>query len=229
MTKYTYLPKEIQQQLHEIKKKIRLKMNGITSDQMKEAGVSYAENFGVSFPELKQMAIGLQPNAVLAQALWHEKIRETMLLATFLHPVERFDENLVEEWLKDITTLELTENISRNLLCRLPFVGTKTTQWMCSDNYWICATGFFTAAFGIDTLTDDQKRQLLQAAKHHRFITEIPVYSAIALFTRKLGSESRETAQRVINELKTFENSSILAEKFVYEELRTDLIYRFGL
>lgn len=223
IAKYTFLSPEVQQRLQEIKRRIYLKMNGVTVEQMKNNGVVYSKNYGVSLPEIKLLAGQYAQDAALAQVLWHDNGRETMLLATFLHPAATFDETRAEEWVGKVTTLELAENLSRNLLCRLPFAGSKAVQWIRSDDCWACAVGYFTAAFAIGQLSTEQKRQILASVKQQAHIAEVAVYRAIALFVRKVASESAETLMR---DLSGFESSALVAERIIYEELRTEAVYR---
>ena len=228
MAPYIYLSLELQQRLRDIKKSIYLKMNGITAESMKIAGINYSKNFGVSLPELKQMAAGIQPDKSLAMALWNDKTRETMMLATYLCPVAAVDEKMAEDWVADVTTLELAESLSRNLLCHISFAREKAAQWIQSDNYWACAVGYFTAAFGIEWLSWAQKQLILESVKQQRHVAEVPVYRAIALFVRKYASNKTEAAA-LMQELSEFKNSTGMAKRIIYEELQTEAIYRFGL
>jgi 3-methyladenine DNA glycosylase AlkD len=227
--KYTYLPVDVQQQLREIKRMIYLKMNGVTVEQMEKSGVHYGKNYGVSLPEIKQLSSRYSKNVTLARALWSEKIRETMLLATYLCPEADLDANLVEKWVEDVDTLELAENISRNLLCRLSFIGIKAEEWTQSDNSWKYAVGFFCAAFGLHQFSQDQKQKMLLRLKHCNFMNEVPVYRAVALFLRKFGGENAATAKDILAFVSPFEASPNRAEGYIYEEVQTDLKYRFDL
>jgi 3-methyladenine DNA glycosylase AlkD len=228
-TQYMYLSAEVQQQLHSIKRKIYLKMNGVTAEQMEKIGVFYSKNYGVSLSEIKHLSEEYSKDGTLAQALWYEKIRETMLVATFLYPEADFDAVRAEEWVSDVSTLELAENLSRNLLCHLPFVGVKAVEWVRSDNYWKCAIGFFCAAFGWNNLSLDQKQGILLQVKQNRHINEVVVYRAMALFLRKQGSVNPEDAKTMLSFVDCFAASSNRAERYIYEEVQTDLKYRFDI
>ena len=81
---------KIDQQIAEIKRKIRLSMNGITSESMESGGIVYKKNFGVAIPRLREIAREYNPDHDLAQRLWMLKIRETMILATLLEEPEKF-------------------------------------------------------------------------------------------------------------------------------------------
>ncbi|MTK54438.1 DNA alkylation repair protein [Paludibacter sp.] len=229
MSKYIYISAETERQLKQIRRSVYLKMNGVTADRMKSDGVVYAKNYGVSLPELKQMAAKIPQDKTLAEALWRDKVRETMLLATFVYPVDEFEADIADEWVADVTTLELAENLSRNLLGKLSYIGSVAEAWVDSENYWICAVGFFSAAFAVERLTQEQKHALLLKVSQCAKFNEVPVCRAIALFLRKLGGQSQEDARAVMSFLTDFAMSETRAERYVYEEVKTDLEYRFDI
>ena len=73
----------LQDEIREIRKQLRLAMNGVISTSMREKGIVYKLNFGVPYPEIKGIARKHKPNGELAAALWKEDIREFKILATF--------------------------------------------------------------------------------------------------------------------------------------------------
>ena len=77
------------EKLRQIKQSFRLRMNGSTSRSMREKGVDYHINWGVSLPDLKQMAKEYGKDYDLAIALWKEDIRECKILATMIMPAEQ--------------------------------------------------------------------------------------------------------------------------------------------
>ena len=220
---YTYLSTDVQQQLLAIKKFIYLKMNGVTVESMERGDVLYPKNFGVSLPEIKLMASKIMPNHALAQVSWHEQIRETMLIASFIQPVESFDEVLAAEWLSDVHNVELAEQLSRNLLGRLPFAPHKVAEWCSSSDKWLCSVGFFTAAFCCDRLSYEIKVQLQKEVMESTLLCEMPVYRAAALFLRKMGGEGREEAIAILCSIAHFSESPARAKKYIFEEVSTDL------
>ena len=46
----------MQEQIREIRKRLRLAMNGVISTSMREKGMNYKIIFGVPIPELRQIA-----------------------------------------------------------------------------------------------------------------------------------------------------------------------------
>ena len=67
---------ELKEQLKEIKTQLRLSMNGVASQSMREKGLVYKLNFGVELPRIKQIASMFEKDHTLAQTLWKENVRE---------------------------------------------------------------------------------------------------------------------------------------------------------
>ena len=112
----------LQDELKEIRTQLRMAMNGVISTSMREKGIDYKLNFGVPLPEIKQIAARHEPGSELAAALWKEDIREFKILASLLQPVDDFPFKQAERWVKEIPYLEIAEQCSRNLFCKLPYV-----------------------------------------------------------------------------------------------------------
>ena len=104
----------LQDEIREIRKQLRLAMNGVISTSMREKGIVYKLNFGVPYPEIKEIARKHKPNGELAAALWKEDIREFKILATFLQPAETLPLDEAKRWVKEIPYLEIAEHCCRN-------------------------------------------------------------------------------------------------------------------
>ena len=112
----------LQDEIREIRKQLRLAMNGVISTSMREKGIVYKLNFGVPYPEIKEIARKHKPNGELAAALWKEDIREFKILATFLQPAETLPLDEAKRWVKEIPYLEIAEHCCRNLFVHLPYM-----------------------------------------------------------------------------------------------------------
>ncbi len=135
----------LQDEIREIRKKLRLAMNGVTSTCMRERGVVYKLNFGVAYPEIKQIALGLEPSKDLARALWSEDVREFKILATFLFPIDEMSIEEAKRWVYEIPYLEIAEYSSRNLFVRLPYVNQLIVDlWNDQDNAYARTVAFLT-------------------------------------------------------------------------------------
>jgi hypothetical protein len=128
--------------VREIKGKLRLFMNGVLSQSLREKGLQYRLIFGVELPRLKEIAAGYEPSHELAQALWQEDIRECKILAAYLQPTDTFAPELADYWMESVRNTELADYLCMLLLRRLPYASQKAFQWMASENRMEQYTGF---------------------------------------------------------------------------------------
>nr|MBP9970458.1 DNA alkylation repair protein [Paludibacteraceae bacterium] len=114
----TFLPynQDVDATVKEIMIKIRVAMNGVTSELMSDRGVKYKTNFGVAFPDLQKIAQQYSPNELVATYLWHKSVRETKILAILLYPAQALTLEKSITWISDCDTVELIEYLCAHLV-----------------------------------------------------------------------------------------------------------------
>ncbi|MEG2573920.1 MAG: DNA alkylation repair protein, partial [Bacteroides sp.] len=137
---------ELQEQLKEIKTQLRLSMNGVVSQSMREKGLDYKLNFGVELPRIKEIASGYEQNHDLAQTLWKENVRESKILAAMLQPVDSFFPEIADIWVEDMHYSEIAELTCMNLFQYLPYAPAKAFRWIADDREYFQLCGFLLAA-----------------------------------------------------------------------------------
>lgn len=106
---------ELTDRIKQIKRSFRLRMNGVTSKSMRDKGIAYKINWGISLIDLRAMAAEYGKDVALATALWQEDIRECKVLATLIMPAEDMSLPVAMEWSKGIKSQEIAELIAFNL------------------------------------------------------------------------------------------------------------------
>lgn len=137
---------DVKEQLKDIKTQLRLSMNGVVSQSMREKGLDYKLNFGVELPRIKSIAAAYEKNHDLAQALWKENIRECKILAGLLQPIDTFFPEIADIWVEDIRNIEIAELTCMNLFQNLPYAPAKTFQWIADEAEYTQVCGFLTIA-----------------------------------------------------------------------------------
>lgn len=66
----------MEEQLREVRKRLRMAMNGIVSNSLRQKGMNYKLIFGVPLPEIKEIAKSFEMNADFARALWVADVRK---------------------------------------------------------------------------------------------------------------------------------------------------------
>ena len=115
---------EIQEVVKEIKQSFRLMMDGAVAKSMRDKGLSYKLNWGVTLPRLRLKADELKTTVDdydLAIALWKEDVRECKILATMIMPPDKVLPEVIDIWMEQITSQEIAEQAVFNLFQYLPY------------------------------------------------------------------------------------------------------------
>lgn len=143
---------DINEQVKSIKQSFRQLMDGATAQSMRDKGLDYHLNWGVTLPRLQQMAADIKANAAadsdvqsssalgeggrslyaLAIALWKENVRECKILATMLMPADEVLPEVIDIWMEQTPTVEIAEQAAFNLYQYLPYAADKAYQWVAA-------------------------------------------------------------------------------------------------
>ena len=155
--------------IRDIKRQLRLVMNGAASAAMRKGGLAYGLNFGVELPRIKEIAAKYRPDSRLAQALWKEPVRECRILAALLQPAEEFGQDLAEVWVEDVDNMEIAQLTVMNLFSRLPCAPQLVFRWIADEREFVQVCGFLLAArllsrgVEISPRADDELRDQAEA------------------------------------------------------------------
>lgn len=210
---------ELKEQLKDIKTQLRLSMNGVVSQSMREKGLTYKLNFGVELPRIKQIAAAYKKNHDLAQALWKEDIRECKILAGMLQPVDTFYPEIADIWVEAIGNMEIAELTCMNLFQHLPYAPAKSFQWIADETEYAQVCGFLTIARLLVKKGDMDERpagEFLDQAICAVLSGSYHVRNAAMLAIRKYMQHSEEHAFRVCRLVEDMAGSMKEAEQLLY-------------
>ena len=130
-------------QLKDIKRLYRLYMNGIVSQSMRLKGAEYRVNFGLTLPLLRRIAEQVSPSVEIAEQLWQDRgVRESMLLAPMLFPVEQCKPADAQRWVEDIPNVEVADFCCKFLFLQLSYAPQLVLQWIVSPDPMVAYVGF---------------------------------------------------------------------------------------
>ena len=216
---------DLDARIKEIRRKIRLSMNGIVSEQMIQGGIIYKKNFGVSIPRIKEIASTYTPDHNLAQRLWDLKIRETMIMATLLEPIDKFSMESATKWVADLNQIEIAEQTTMNLLCKLPYADKISSDWVQSDQIWLKITGFMLGARIVNLLHQDEINIIIEKGILLSTTDNFHLYKAIALCFARFCRKNKEVASRILKENEVFSNSSLVSQQFILKEVKQEILF----
>jgi len=218
---------DLNEQLKEIKTQLRLGMNGVVSQSMREKGLVYKLNFGVELPRIKTIAAGFEKDHALAQALWKEDIREFKILAGLLQPVHSFYHEIADIWIEDIRNIEVAELTAMNLFQNLPYAPAKSFQWIADEREFVQVTGYLTISRLLmkkGDMTERASSELLDQAITAVLSGTYHVRNSALLAIRKFMAHSEENAFLVCRQVECYADSENEAEQLLYNSVKEELL-----
>jgi len=212
-------------QIAEIRIKIRLSMNGIVSEKMTQSGLDYKINYGVTIPRIKEIASLYLPNHDLAERLWLLEIRETMIMATLLDPIDKMTPQMVQIWVNRLTQIEIAEQACMNLFSKLPFAGSLCLEWVSSDQQWVQISGFMLAARVFKQIDPDQIRAITEKAREASETADFHLYKAIALCLSRFCRKDKETATNILKLVESISGTESTAQQFISNEVKQEILF----
>lgn len=186
----------------EIKQSLRLYMNGVTAQSLREKGLNYHLNWGASLQHLQEMAQEIKGDlktneeaSELASLLWKENIRECKILATMLMPPEKFPADLAMLWVEQTPTQEIAEMAAMNLYRHLPYAKDMAFQLIAQPYDMAQLQGYCILArlFTTDTpFTDSEINEFIDQAHSTIQSTIIPLKHTILNAVTKLDQRLPE-------------------------------------
>jgi len=113
---------------------------------MKRVGISSSSALGVKIPRLRELAREIGTDHTLARALWEERLRETMILASMVASVGETTQDLMERWAADFYDWEVTDQTCMNLFEKTPFAVAIAGKWSDRPEEFVRRAGFVLMA-----------------------------------------------------------------------------------
>ena len=97
--------------LNAIRQRLRKRMNGDVSKSMRDKGLQYGINFGVSLPDLREIADEQPRDRSLADLMWTKEVREMRLLSLMIRPREELTRKDLLTLASQCRTIEESEQL----------------------------------------------------------------------------------------------------------------------
>lgn len=198
-------------------------MNGEVTEQMKTAGIEYKINYGVTIPVIREIALAYSPDADLSNRLWLLNIRETMILATLLYPVEKLTMENAQKYILELDKMELVEQLSMNLLRKLPYANSLCIWCLNSPELWVHITGFMLSVRIYDKLNASELNMIINKAFEFSTTNEYYLYKAIALSLSRICRINDDTAQLILGRMNKEFNTNNIGQSFISNELKAEI------
>ncbi|OJX87656.1 MAG: hypothetical protein BGP01_03545 [Paludibacter sp. 47-17] len=220
---FLFTTPELDEQLARIQKAVRLSMNGVVADSMKDRGIGYKKNYGVTTLRLKEIARDFEPGQALADRLWLLGIRETMILASMLAPASSFPEGKARTWSAECTNLELIEQTTMNLFQHLPYAAAFALECIHAEKAHVQSVGFTLALRVSTTMTKAQVAEVTRRGLELACSTDSYLIKTIATCLARFTRIDRDTALAIRQQIPEASENEwkglLVIRKFVSNEL----------
>jgi hypothetical protein len=216
--------------IKDMRGKLRRAMNGVAAAGMRAHGIDYKMNFGVSLPEIKEIALQYIKDAALAERLWKEDVRELKIMATLLQPYDAFTCEQAERWALDIRYMEIAEQYCINLLQHLPFAGTLAAGWIPREEGFMQVTGFllYVRLFSNNyRLPDGQEQVFLDTARRVMDKGISRSQRAAVLALKRYGRQSRQQAYRALDSIAGYAASHSPEKQEFYNDIQFEFAFDY--
>lgn len=216
--------------IKDMRTRCRMGMNGVASTSMRQRGLDYKVNFGLSVQQIKELASRYDANAELAETLWKENTRELKILATHLYPVDAFTREKADEWVKAIPNQEIREQVCANLFQNLAFAAEAATAWSNNPNSEVRATGYWLLARLLLTKKADSvlRPESLSLIWEDVISENTFLKNAALLALKQIGRQAENTANDILHRLSIYKDDADPMKQEIYNAMDFEFDYFFN-
>jgi 3-methyladenine DNA glycosylase AlkD len=109
---------------------------------MSRYGIVVESRLGVSVPDIRNMARKLGKDHQLAIELWKTGIQEARILAAMIEEPKKLSEKQMENWVKDINSWDVCDQVCMNLFEKTPLTWKKILHWSEREEEFVKRTAF---------------------------------------------------------------------------------------
>lgn len=165
--------------LQQIKREFFSFRNGIVADALRKGGSKFRIIFGLTLPQLVEIASRFGTDDDLATQLWNNTTtRESMLVAPMLASRDNFSIDKARVWAGDIPEYEVADILCHRLLRHMDYAPELALELASSDSELAAYTGV-RLAFNI----------LNRHPEVARKVADMPHHGAAAVLAERLAEE----------------------------------------
>lgn len=213
-------------QLDEVLKKLKKLCNPKALEGMAKFGITPKKAFGVSIPNLREIAKEIGTNHDLAQKLWKLNIRETRILASMIEDPKLVTEQQMEDWVKDFDYWEICDQVCQNLFIYTKFAYKKCIEWAKDESEFVKRAGFALMAWlaSKDKRANDKDfEKFMPVIKSQANDDRIYVKKAVNWALRQIGKRSMNLNKLAIETAKEIQKMESKSAKWIASDAIKEL------
>lgn len=100
------------------------------------------QRMGVSVPDMRKIAKSIGKNHQLALDLWDTGVPEGMIVAGMIAEPEKLTEQQMEDWVVDINSWDICDQVCMNLFEKSPLAEVKIFEWSVREEEFVKRTSY---------------------------------------------------------------------------------------
>jgi 3-methyladenine DNA glycosylase AlkD len=210
----------------EILTKLKSKAKPDNLPGMARYGINTEKRLGVQIPELRQLAKETGKNHQIALELWQTGIAEARILAAMTDEPEKVTEQQMENWVKDINSWDIDDQITMNLFEKTPLSWKKITDWSQRPEEFVKRTAYSLLAclaWHNKTATDQQFTQLFPVIASGATDERKSIQNAISWALRTIGKRNPQLNRAAIQLAQEIQQTNTKPARWIANDVTREL------
>lgn len=210
----------------EILRELKAKARPHQLEGMARYGMTTEGRLGVSIPNLRKMAKEIGKNHKLALDLWRTGITEARILAAMVDDPAKLTEKQMEDWVRDIDSWDVCDQVCMNLFERTPLAWRKILDWSNREEEFVKRTAFTLIACLAwhDKESEDEKfLKVLPVIKRGAMDDRNFVKKAVNWALRNIGKRNQKLNEAAIKTARQIKRIDSKAAQWVASDAIKEL------
>lgn len=181
--------------------KLRAKARPDQLPGMARYGMKTENRLGVQIPELRKLAKETGRKHELVLELWKTGIAEARILAAMVDEPEKLTEQQMDEWVKDLDSWDIGDQVCMNLFEKTPLAWKKIVDWSKREEEFIKRTAYgllACLAWHNKTAEDKKFTELFPVIAHGALDERNSIKKAVSWALRNIGKRNLNLNKQAI-------------------------------
>ena len=200
---------------------------------MARYGMATESRLGVSVPDMRKIAKTIGKDHNLALELWKTGYADARIVAAMIDMPGMLTEEQMEDWVKDIDSWDVCDQVCMNLFDKTPLAWSKIHDWSHREEEFVRRTAYSLIACLAwhDKVAEDERFiQLLPVIKHGAADERNYVKKAVSWALRHIGKRNPNLNKAAIEAAREIKQIDSKAARWiasdVIRELESDAVQR---
>ncbi|OGO42379.1 MAG: DNA alkylation repair protein [Chloroflexi bacterium RBG_16_57_9] len=204
--------------VEEVLKKLQAKARPDQLEGMARYGIVGERRLGLSVPDMRKIAKELGKDHALALELWQTGIPDARIVAGMIGEPAQLTEEQMEDWVKDINSWDVCDQVCMNLFEKTPLALKKIHDWSEREEEFVKRTAFALIAclaWHDKQANDDQFIHFLPVIKRGAMDERNFVKKAVNWALRNIGKRNPNLNQAAIQAAKEIQQMDSKAARWI--------------